>query len=229
MKYVLGVDVGGTFTDLVAIDEEGHTTVIKSPSTPANPGIGALTAIEKCAATLDMKLEDFLSNVLRICHGTTVSTNAILTLTGARIGMLITKGFRDITEIRTGIRENRYDYAVPQPAPLAPRYLRVGIEERVRSKGDVHIPLNEQQVREAARYLKQQGVEAIAICFLWSFRNPAHERRAAEICREECPGAYITTSAEVLSEIREYRRFSTTCINAYVGPALAKYVTIPDG
>jgi N-methylhydantoinase A len=225
MKYVLGVDVGGTFTDLVAIDEEGHTTVIKSPSTPANPGIGVLTAIEKCAVALDLKLEEFLSNVLRICHGTTVSTNAILTLTGARIGMLITKGFRDITEIRTGIRENRYDYAVPQPVPLAPRYLRIGIEERVKWNGDVHIPLNEQEVREAARYLKQQGVEAIAICFLWSFKNPAHERRAAEICREECPAAYITTSAEVLSEIREYRRFSTTCINAYVGPALAKYIT----
>jgi N-methylhydantoinase A len=224
MNYVIGVDVGGTFTDLVAIDEEGCTTVIKSPSTPANPGIGVVTAIEKCAAALHMKLEELLSNVLRICHGTTVSTNAILTLTGARIGMLITKGFRDITEIRTGVRENRYDYAVPQPVPLAPRYLRVGIEERVRWSGEVQIPLNEQEVREAARYLKQQEVEAIAICFLWSFRNPAHERRAAEICREECPEVYVTTSAEVLPEIREYRRFSTTCINAYVGPALSRYV-----
>lgn len=225
MKYVVGVDVGGTFTDLVAIDEEGHTTVIKSPSTPANPGIGVLTAIEKCAAALDMELEDLLSNVLRICHGTTVSTNAILTQSGAKIGMLTTKGFRDITEVRTGIRENGYDYAVPQPPPLAPRCLRVGIEERIRCNGELETHLNEREVREAARYLKQQSVEAIAICFLWSFRNPAHERRAAEICREECPGVYITTSADVLSEVREYRRFSTTCINAYVGPALAKYVT----
>ncbi len=225
MKYVVGVDVGGTFTDLVAIDEQGQTTVIKSPSTPANPGMGVVTALEKCAATLDMKLEEFLPDVLRICHGTTVSTNAILTQSGAKIGMLTTKGFRDITDVRTGIREYGYDYAVPQPTPLAPRYLRVGIEERIKWNGEVHIPLNEEEVREAVRYLKEQGVEAIAICFLWSFRNPAHEQRAAEICREECPGIYITSSADVLPEVREYRRFSTTCINAYVGPALARYIT----
>jgi N-methylhydantoinase A len=224
MKYVVGIDVGGTFTDLVAIDEAGNTCVIKSPSTPENPGIGVVTAIEKCSAALNMSLKEFLSKVIRICHGTTVSTNAVLTLTGAKVGLLTTKGFRDITEIRTGIRENRYDYAVPQPEPLAPRHLRIGIEERVKWNGEEYIPLNEEEVRKAAKYFKKHGVQAIAICFLWSFMNPAHEKRAAEICRDEFPEAYITTSSYVLPEIREYRRFSTTAINAYVGPNLSRYI-----
>ena len=224
MKYVVGVDVGGTFTELVCIDAAGNTHVIKSPSTPANPGIGVVNALEKVGASLGMKLSEFLPNVLRICHGTTVSTNAILTLNGAKVGLLTTKGFRDIVEIRTGIRENRYDYAVPMPEPLAPRHLRRSIEERVKWNGEVHTPLNKQDVRESVRYLKEQGVEAIGICFLWSFKNPVHEKQAAEICREEFPEAYLSLSSSVLPEIREYRRFSTTTINAYVGPALSRYV-----
>jgi len=224
MKYVVGVDVGGTFTDLVGIDEDGNTYVIKSPSTPENPGIGVVTALEKCAGSMGKKLTEFLPDVNRICHGTTVSTNAILTLTGAKIGLLTTKGFRDITEIRTGIRENRYDYAVPMPEPLAPRHLRKGIEERIKWNGEVHTPLNEEEVRQAVRYFKEQGVKAIGICFLWSFKNPVHEKRAAEICQEEYPEAYLSLSSTILPEIREYRRFSTTAINAYVGPALSRYV-----
>jgi len=224
VKYVVGVDVGGTFTDLVCIDEAGKTYVVKSPSTPANPGIGVVNALEKVGASLDMKLSEFLPNVIRICHGTTVSTNAVLTLTGAKVGLLTTKGFRDIVEIRTGIRENRYDYAVPMPEPLAPRHLRRGIEERMKWNGEVHTPLNKEEVRDAVRYFKEQGVESIGICFLWSFKNPVHEKQTAEICREEFPEAYLSLSSSVLPEIREYRRFSTTAINAYVGPALSRYV-----
>ena len=224
MKYVIGVDVGGTFTDLISIDEEGNTFVVKTPSTPANPGIGVINALDKAAAALNRALPDYLPDVFRICHGTTVSTNAVLTLTGAKVGLLTTRGFRDIVEIRTGIREDRYDYGVPMPEPLAPRYLRKGIEERVKWNGGEQAPLNEQEVREAVRYFKAQGVESIGICFLWSFMNPAHETRAAEICREEFPEAYLSLSSRILPEIREYRRFSTTTINAYVGPALSKYI-----
>jgi N-methylhydantoinase A len=224
VKYVIGVDVGGTFTDLISIDEEGNTFVVKTPSTPANPGLGVVNALDKAAAALNKKLPEFLPDVFRICHGTTVSTNAVLTLTGAKVGLLTTKGFRDIVEIRTGIREDSYDYAVPMPEPLAPRHLRKGIEERVKWNGQEHAPLNEQEVREAVKYFREQCVESIGICFLWSFKNPAHERRAAEICREEFPEAYLSLSSTILPEIREYRRFSTTTINAYVGPALSKYI-----
>ena len=224
MKYVVGIDVGGTFTDLVCIDESGVTHVVKLPSTPANPGISIINSLKKLADRLKFNFAEFLPNVVRICHGTTVSTNAILTMSGAKVGIITTKGFRDIIEIRTGIRENRYDYAVPMPEALAPRHLRIGVDERIKWNGEVQTPLNEQQVREAVKYFKNNGIETIAICFLWSFKNPAHERRAAEICREEYPEAYISLSSNVLPEMREYRRFSTTAINAYVGPALSKYV-----
>ncbi len=224
MNYTVGVDIGGTFTDLISVDEAGNPYVVKIPSTPANPGIAMITALERVATTLGMKLPAFLANVNRICHGTTVSTNAILTLTGAKVGILTTKGFRDILELRTGIRENRYDYAVPMPPALAPRYLRKGIEERVKWNGEEYTPLNKQEVREAVRYFKEQGIQSIAICFLWSFRNPAHENQAAEICHEEFPEAYLSLSSQILPEIREYRRFSTTALNAYVGPALSKYI-----
>lgn len=224
MKHMVGVDVGGTFTDLVYIDEEGNMGVVKVPSTPADPSIAVMNALERAGSALGQKNQEFLANVIRICHGTTVSTNTVLTLTGAKVGMLVTKGFRDVLTIRVGVRENRYDYAVPQPKPLAPRYLTAGIEERVRWNGEVHTPLSVREVREAVRRLKEQGVEAVAICFLWSNQNPIHERHAAEICKEEFPEAYLSVSSEILPEMREYRRWSTAVLNAYVGPALARYV-----
>jgi len=224
LKYVVGIDVGGTFTDLVCIDQNGATDVVKLPSTPANPGISIINSLKKLSDNLAIRFSELLPKVDRICHGTTVSTNAILTMSGAKVGIITTKGFRDIIEIRTGIRENRYDYAVPMPEALAPRYLRIGVEERIKWNGEIQTPLNEQEVREAIRYFKNNGIETIAICFLWSFKNPAHERQAAEICRDEYPEAYISLSSSVLPEMREYRRFSTTAINAYVGPALSRYI-----
>ena len=224
MKYVVGIDVGGTFTDLVCVDESGGINVIKVPSTPVNPSISIVNSLKKLATVLNMKFSEFLPKVLRICHGTTVSTNAILTMSGAKVGIITTSGFRDIIEIRTGIRENRYDYAVPMPEALAPRHLRIGVTERIKWNGEEHTPLNKQEVRDAVRKFKKHGVETIAICFLWSFKNPLHERQAAEICREEYPEAYLSLSSSTLPEMREYRRFSTTAINSYVGPALSKYV-----
>ena len=137
MKYVVGIDVGGTFTDLVCIDESGVTHVVKLPSTPANPGISIINSLKKLADRLKFNFAEFLPNVVRICHGTTVSTNAILTMSGAKVGIITTKGFRDIIEIRTGIRENRYDYAVPMPEALAPRHLRIGVDERIKWNGDL--------------------------------------------------------------------------------------------
>jgi len=223
-KFIVGIDVGGTFTDIVALDETGYTTITKTPSVPENPGKAVINGLRKIAKMLNIELTEFLSNVQRICHGTTVSTNALLTLTGAKVGVLTTIGFRDIVEIRTGIRENRYDYSVAMPSPLAPRHLRIGVEERIKWNGEEYIPLNKQQVRDAISLFKSQGVEAIAICFLWSFMNPKHELEAAEICKEEFPEAYLSLSSKILPEVREYRRFSTTLINSYVGPKLSSYI-----
>lgn len=228
MNYILGVDVGGTFTDLIALDEAGEAIVVKVPSTPADPSIGVMNALEKAASNYGKSLTEYMADVIRICHGTTISTNAILTGSGAKVGLLTTKGFRDLLELRVGHRENQYDYSVPMPKPLTRRALIREIEERVKWNGEVATPLNEKDVRKQVRFLKEQGVEALAICFLWSFINPVNELRAEEICKEEFPEAYLTVSSKFLPEIREYKRLSSTVINAYVGPLLSKYISHLD-
>jgi len=224
MKYVVGVDIGGTFTDLVCIDETGKPTVVKTPSTPSDPSIAVMDGLKKLADQLEGNFEKFMANLIRICHGTTVSTNTVLTWTGAKVGMLCTKGFRDILGIRCGIRENPYDFTIPQPEPLSPRYLRIPIQERIIWNGEERIPLNEEEVVKACDFFKKEGVEAVAVCFLWSFKNPSHERRAVQICREKLPGVYVCGSFEIQPEVREYWRMSTTVLNAYVGPNLSKYI-----
>ncbi len=224
MKYVVGVDIGGTFTDLVCVDEVGETTITKTPSTPEDPSIAVLNALERAATELGADYGSFLTDITRICHGTTVSTNTVLTWTGAKVGLLTTKGFRDILGIRFGVRETPYDYTVPKPRSLSRRYLRVPIEERVKWNGEVMIPLNEDEVRTACRYLKQQGIQAVVVGFLWSFKNRAHENRAVEICREELPDVYICSSCDIQPEIREYWRISTAVLSAYVGPNLSGYI-----
>ncbi len=224
MGYVVGIDVGGTFTDLVCLDEEGTPTVLKVPSTPKDPSEGVLNGLVEVSRRLGKNLREFLGATDRITHGTTVSTNTILTWSGAKVGLLCTKGFRDILGIRFGIREHPYDLTIPQPEPLVPRYLRIPIEERVKWDGTVLKPINVDDVVKACRYFREQGVEAVAICFLWSFKNPVNEQKAAEICRSELPHVYVCSSYEISPEIREYWRMSTTVINAYVGPNLSKYI-----
>jgi N-methylhydantoinase A len=224
MKYVIGVDVGGTFTDLVCLDEQGNSTITKTPSTPSDPSIAIMNGLSKVGKVLGKDLQAILKETSRITHGTTVSTNTVLTWTGAKVGLLCTKGFRDTLGIRFGIRETPYDFTVPQPDTLCPRYLRVPIEERIDFNGNEVTGLNEDDVLEACAYFRDQGVEAVAICFLWSFKNPEHEKQALEICRKELPDEYICASYEIQPEIREYWRMSTTVINAYVGPKLSRYL-----
>ena len=224
MKYVVGIDTGGTFTDLICVDEEGTSIIIKTPSTPEDPSKAVVDGLNDMAVKLAKDLPGFLSDVTRICHGTTVTTNTVLTWTGAKVGLICTKGFRDTLGIRFGIRETPYDYTIPAPKALSPRYLRVPIEERIKWNGEVVKPLNEAEVREACQYFKAQGVEAIVVGFVWSFKNPTHERRAVEICREELPDVYVCGSCDVQPEIREYWRISTATLNAYVGPNLSGYL-----
>ncbi len=224
MRYVVGVDIGGTFTDLICVDEKGDATIVKTPSTPEDPSVAVIEGLEKMSAKLEVAQEQFLSRVVRICHGTTVSTNTVLTWSGARVGSLCTKGFRDILGIRFGIREHPYDYTIPAPKALSPRYLRWPVEERIKWNGDIVTPINEQDIFEACAHFRQHQVEAVAVCFLWSFKNPVHEERALEICRHELPGVYVCGSVEIQPEVREYWRMSTTVISAYVGPALSHYV-----
>ncbi len=172
-------------------------------------------------------MDEFLREVDVIVHGTTITTNAVLTGNGAQTGFLTTKGFRDVLNMRRGLKERQFEKYAPPP-PLVPRHRIHVVEERVTADGEVLVPLNEADVLEAARRFREQRVEAVAVSCLWSFRNPSHERRIGEILSEHLPGVYVSLSAEVLPQIRAYERHSTTALNAYVGPVLARYLTRLD-
>jgi N-methylhydantoinase A len=221
-------DVGGTFTDCLVLDDEGQVHAFKSPTTPADPTAGLTDVLHKAGAFFHMDLPQFMANVhLLIAHGTTLSTNALLTGRIAKVGLLLTEGFRDTIEMRRGfknIRTSRFNVFVPPYKPLVPRTLRLPVTERTLYTGEILTPLKEEDVRAAVHTFKEEKVDAVAVCFLHSYANPEHERRAAEICREEMNGAYITASHEVLPVYREYERFSTTVVSAAVGPITAAYL-----
>ena len=224
----IAIDVGGTFTDCLVLDASGKIREFKSPTTPDNPTIGLTRVLEKAASYFGQGLSDYLSKIeVMIAHGTTLSTNALLTGKVAKVGLLATEGFRDTLEIRRGyknIRTSRFNLFVPPYRPIVPRYLRLGVRERVRATGEVLTPLQEEDVHAAIAQFKAEKVEAVAVCFLHSYINPAHERRAAQICREELKGIYVTSSHEVLPVYREYERFSTTVVSAAVGPITENYL-----
>ncbi len=223
--YRIGVDIGGTFTDLVAASEAGEITEAKVPSNRENPEIALEHGLEELARTLGASGSQGLLNATSlVIQGTTVALNAVLQGSGAKAALLCTEGFRDTLAIRLGYKEERYVFGYTPPSPLVPRNLRLPIAERVDSNGDIVRPLSDDDVKDAAERLRDEEVEAVAICFLWSFLNAEHERRTAEIVRAVIPDAYVSVSSEVLPKIREYNRTSTTVLNAYVGPIVRRYV-----
>jgi len=224
MTYRVGIDVGGTFTDFLVLGDDGTRLVHKTSSTPADPSLGLATGLEEIASDAGRSLSEFLAEVDLIVHGTTVTTNALLTRRGARTGLLCTHGFRDALALRQGTREAPYDNRLQPPEPLVPRYLRLGVAERTDYTGDEVTPLDEAGVRDACRRLDGEGVEAVAISFLHSPTGPTHERRALELVREAMPDAYVTASSDLLSQVRYYDRTSTTVLNAYVGPIITRYL-----
>ena len=225
MGYQIGIDVGGTFTDLLVCDEDGRTRICKSPTTPADPSLGVFTALEQAARDTGFELRDFLAGVDAIVHGTTITTNAVLTHTGASTGFITTRGFRDLLAMRRGMKTGeRYDLELAPPPTLVERALTLTVTERVDAKGRILTPLVEDDVRAAAEVLRAAGVEAVAVSYLWSFLNAAHELRTREILQETLPGVYISLSCEVLPQIRVYERNSTTALNSYTGPPLARYL-----
>ena len=222
--YTIGTDVGGTFTDLVAVDESGTVTFAKAATTPDDPSQGLLDGLAALGRMLGLDVQLLLARTGRIVHGTTVATNALLERRGAKVGILTTAGHRDVLAMREGLKEDRYNIRIAPPEPLVPRYLTLGIEERLRYDGRVEIPLNPASVREAARRLGEEGVEAVAVCYLHAYRNTRHELATKELLEAALPGAYLSISSEVLPQIKEYERISTTVVNAYVGLALAGYL-----
>jgi N-methylhydantoinase A len=224
-KLIVGIDVGGTFTDLVAIDAAGRSVFAKSPSTPQDQSIGVMAGLEELARRLGLSRSQMLASTQRLVHGTTVATNALLERKGAKVALLTTEGHRDIVEMREGLKGNRYDLRTPPPEPLVPRELRFGVRERLRPNGDVLTPLDQQSLGEAIEAIKKSGATSVAICFLHSYRNPAHEIAAAERLGRELPGISLSRSSDVLPQIKEYERVSTTIVNSYVGPIVRHYLT----
>ena len=221
----IGIDVGGTFTDLVAIDGEGRTIFAKSPSTPADQSVGVMAGLEELARRLGLGLGAMLAGTERIVHGTTVATNALLERKGARVALLTTEGHRDVLEMREGLKGDRYDLRSPPPEPLVPRRLRIGVTERLRPDGSVLIPLDDASLNAAIAVVKASGATSVAICYLHAYKNPAHEIATVERLRRELPDLYVSRSSDVLPQIKEYERVSTTVVNAYVGPAVRRYLT----
>ena len=221
----IGVDVGGTYTDVVLARPNGTIRLEKAPTTPADQSEGVLDALQLLAAAENLTVEDVLRATATVVHGTTTGDNTLIEMTGAPTGVICSEGFRDEMDIRRGYKEDIWDAALPAPPPIARRRVRLAVPERIDCDGNVVVALDEDAVRRAARRLRAFGVASIAVAFLHSFVRPEHELRAAELVREEFPEvAMISLSHEVLPRAPEFERTSTTVVNAYVGPVIARYV-----
>jgi 5-oxoprolinase (ATP-hydrolysing) len=219
-SYRLAFDVGGTFTDIVLVGADGRLTTEKVLTTPEAPEVGAQRGTEAALRGLPAEVAAVTLGV----HGTTLVTNAIIERRGARTGMLTTQGFEDVLEIGLGERYDMYDLFLPFPAPLVERRLRLGVPGRIGPDGAERHPLDEAAVVRALRVLAAEGIEAVAICFLHAYANPAHELRAAELAREHVPQLAVSISSDIAGQLGEYQRFSTTVANAYVQPRLDRYL-----
>jgi N-methylhydantoinase A len=217
----IGVDVGGTFTDVSLLTErDGVFVVHKVPSTPEDPSKAIMRGISEILQTQGVSPD----RISYLAHGTTVATNAIIEQKGGRVGLLTTKGFRDLLEIGRQTRPRLYDLQLDYPPPLVPRDLRLEVTERMRHTGEVAIPLDEGMVRGQVAKLKGNNVDAVVVCLLYSYINPSHEARIREMVAEDMPEAYISVSHEVLPEFREYERLSTTTLNAFLMPVMDTYL-----
>jgi N-methylhydantoinase A len=220
-RYRVGIDIGGTFTDIVFLGEHGERLTKKVSSTVDNYATAIVGGLAELIGEHNLEAAD----IVELLHGTTVASNAILELKGARTGLITTKGFRDVLEIRTLRMPRLYDLSWTKPPPLVERHLRVEVDERVNARGDIERPLSEADAARAIEKLVDQGVEAVAVCLIHSYLNPAHEQLVKEVAARIAPEVTLCISAEILPEIKEYERTSTTVINAYVRPIVERYLS----
>jgi N-methylhydantoinase A len=220
----IGIDVGGTFTDLAAVDETGRVVIAKCASTPRDQSEGLVEGLGLLAAECGTDLDGLLARTERIVHGTTVATNALLERKGAKVGLLTTEGHRDIIEMREGLKDDRYNVRMSPPVPLVPRALRLGVRERIAFDGRVTTPLAARSLDAALTALARAAVDAVAVCYLHAYRNDRHEAATGRAIAKRLPKTYVSLSSVVLPQIKEYERIWTTVVNAYVGPALARYL-----
>ncbi len=236
MGYLVGIDIGGTFTDCAIVDRAGRLLTTKVPSTPQDFSQGMMDALRTGARELELSLEDFCRDIAFLSHGTTVGTNTIIQKRGAKVGLITTKGHEDAIHIMRGsrgyggrdIRKVVHFPETSKPAPIVPKRLIRGVSERVDCFGEVVAPLNEAQAERAIRELMAEGVQAIAICFLWSFRNPQHELRVRDLVRRLAPDVYVTCSVDIAPKWGEYERVTATALNAYLGPVMSGYLARLD-
>ncbi len=229
-EYRLGIDAGGTFTDFVLADRSGQVRLFKALSTPQDPTQAIRNGLGLITEDLGVSAEHIISNCDLCINGTTVGLNALIQHKGAKTGLICTAGHEDSLEIRLGHKEDgyRYDPEYPPATMIVPRYLRRGVSERVLSDGTVRTALNEDDVRAACELFRSEGVETVAISFVWSVLHPYHERRAAEIVRQMMPGVILTLGSELYPQVREYTRTSTAVVNAYLAPIMKRYVDAVD-
>ena len=223
MRYRVGIDIGGTFTDF-ALLKDASVVLYKNLSTPGDRSVGVMNGLEKLAAMEGLSLTEFLGRCDAIVHGTTIADNTLIEMNGALTGLITTAGFRDEMEYRRGFKENIWDVRLPPPPQITPRRRRLTVPERILHDGSIYQPLDEDAVRECCRRLREQDVESVAISLLFSFVNPVHELRIAEIVAQEMPGVHISCSHQVLPRAPEYDRTSTTVVNAYVAPRVTSYL-----
>lgn len=229
----IGIDIGGTFTDGVIADAAGHRRVIKEQTTPNDRAQGVMNVLRTAAESNGETVAEFLSKIQRIVLGSTIGTNLIVKQTSLNTGLITTRGHGDATSIMRGALGKSAGVAstelvqpqiLTKPKPLVSRRLLREVDERITASGSILVPLDEEQVRVATRELVAEGVDAIAVCFLWSVQNQAHERAAAEIVRDEAPGIYVSCSSEVAPQIGEYERFAATIVNSFLGPYTESYI-----
>ncbi len=232
MLYIIGIDTGGTFTDCVVMDAAGRIVTAKAPSTPDDFSEGVMESLRLAAERLGLATEALLRDTARLALGTTVGTNAMLQRRGARVGLITTQGHRDVIHIMRGARgvpglNNVQVLHFPEsskPDPIVPKPLIAEVSERVDCKGQVVVELNEEEAQAAIRKLVAKGVEAIAICFLWSFKHAEHERRVKALVERLAPGVFVCCSADLIPRWGEYERTVATVLNAYLGPVMSRYL-----
>ena len=227
MSYRVGIDAGGTFTDLAALGEDHSLLVHKTPSDPVNPADALIDGLAGLADKAGLALPAFLGQCSTLVHGSTVALNTLLQRNGAKTGLLATAGHEDSLELRLGHKEDghRWDFHYPPATMIVPARRRLGVQERLIAGGKVHLPLDEAQLDEQLEKLAQAEVEAVAISCLWSFANPAHERKILEKVKQRLPDCYATASVNILPRVGEYTRVSTTAANAYIGPVMDRYLS----
>src|SRR5687767_8919898 len=230
--YLVGIDIGGTFTDCAIVDRAGKLLTTKVPSTPADFARGMMDALGAGAQALGLALGEFCRDIAFLSHGTTVGTNTIIQKKGARVGLVTTRGHEDAIHIMRGsrgyggrdIRKVVHFPETSKPSPIVPKRLIRGVSERVDCFGEIVVALNEKEAEEAIRALVAEGVQAIAICFLWSFRNPAHESRVKALVKAIAPELFVTCSVDIAPKWGEYERVTATALNAYLGPVMTGYL-----